>query len=267
MSHSPSTVPIKRVSSFSNHHRIIIPLFHNPICYNPILPNKPLRTICAPELPSFVSFSATEESSSSPSSPLELELLSEKPAIIVAGFLIEELPVLRQLLDSVEGHEICMIPTTPDLLMKPVGHVILGSQEPAWNMPMPSTWIHGGGWGQKRVILFHDLCQADQSAILQIIEDNGVKNISPYSLHKSFYLMKLGEVLALAVEANQITSQISDELFFKDELPPVEEVLGLGPVEELFRMPVPSSNDGNLFLLDEIAAGQSDKEIQNQDDM
>lgn len=45
-----------------------------------------------------------------------------------------------------------VIPSTPQLLRMPVEQV-LRSPEPRWDVPIPLDWVHGGGWGQRRMVL------------------------------------------------------------------------------------------------------------------
>lgn len=78
------------------------------------------------------------------------------PTIILAGFYLEELPAIRQLLDAAGGHNITLVPSMPWLLDLPL-HRALAEGEPQWDQPMPQTWVQGGGWGQRRVALFNDI--------------------------------------------------------------------------------------------------------------
>lgn len=81
---------------------------------------------------------------------------SGQAAVVLAGFYLEEVPGMRFVLDEMGGHGIVLIPCTPDLLHQPLGRV-LQETEPAWHEPMPSDWVHGGGWGQQRVVVFANL--------------------------------------------------------------------------------------------------------------
>jgi hypothetical protein len=78
------------------------------------------------------------------------------PTIILAGFYLEELPAIRQLLDAAGGHNITLVPSMPWLLDLPL-HRALAEGEPQWDQPMPQTWVQGGGWGQRKVALFNDI--------------------------------------------------------------------------------------------------------------
>ena len=75
-----------------------------------------------------------------------------QPTLVLAGFYIEELATVRQLLDEVGGNEVRVIPSTPALLAAPV-HEAMAAAEPRWDQPVPPDWLHGGGWGQQRMIL------------------------------------------------------------------------------------------------------------------
>jgi hypothetical protein len=78
------------------------------------------------------------------------------PTIILAGFYLEELPAIRQLIDAAGGHNITLVPSMPWLLDLPL-HRAIAEGEPQWDQPMPQTWVQGGGWGRRRVALFNDI--------------------------------------------------------------------------------------------------------------
>jgi hypothetical protein len=78
------------------------------------------------------------------------------PTIVLAGFYLEELPAIRQLLDAAGGVNITLVPCMPWLLDLPL-HRALAEGEPQWDQPMPQTWVQGGGWGRRRVALFNDI--------------------------------------------------------------------------------------------------------------
>lgn len=79
--------------------------------------------------------------------------LPERPTIVLAGFLVEELGIIRINLDACGGQDVVMVPTYPDLLYKPIEHVLV-ADEPSWDQPMPPQWVDGGGWSPKRTVLF-----------------------------------------------------------------------------------------------------------------
>ena len=79
-----------------------------------------------------------------------------RPTIILAGFYLEEIPVFRELLDAAGGQDITLLPCMPWLLDLSVDEA-LDEGEPQWDKPMPDTWVHGGGWGSRKVIIFNDI--------------------------------------------------------------------------------------------------------------
>ena len=83
-------------------------------------------------------------------------LLLSRPAIVLAGFPLEELPLVRTNLDAAGGQEVALIPCVPELLWQPAEYALRCS-EPAWDQPVPSQWVDGGGWGQRRVVMFSGL--------------------------------------------------------------------------------------------------------------
>lgn len=76
--------------------------------------------------------------------------------LVLAGFYIEELATVRELLDQVGGQAVRVIPTTPSLLTQPL-HEAVRVAEPRWDQPVPPDWLHGGGWGQQRMLLMANL--------------------------------------------------------------------------------------------------------------
>ena len=81
-------------------------------------------------------------------------LLSQ--VLVLAGFYIEELATVRELLDQVGWQAVRVIPTTPPMLTQPL-HQALRAPEPRWDQPVPPNWLHGGGWGQQRMLLMAGL--------------------------------------------------------------------------------------------------------------
>jgi hypothetical protein len=71
--------------------------------------------------------------------------------IIAAGFRLEELGGMRELLDGAGGQGVVLIPCEPSLLGLPTAEA-LQKTEPDWDRPMPAHWVHGGGWGATRVL-------------------------------------------------------------------------------------------------------------------
>lgn len=102
----------------------------------------------------FIAAAASEEHPiTAASAATAVDSLLQRPTLVLAGFLLEELPHIRLTLDAAGGHDIVIVVCHPDLLLQPVEHA-LAVGEPAWDQPMPPQWVDGGGWGRRRVILF-----------------------------------------------------------------------------------------------------------------
>lgn len=80
-----------------------------------------------------------------------------KMGMVLAGFLVAEMPIIRMALDEAGGNAIEMIVCSSDLLYTPVQQVFQEGSEPDWSSPIPPDWIDGGGWGQERVLLFQNI--------------------------------------------------------------------------------------------------------------
>lgn len=80
-----------------------------------------------------------------------------KMGMVLAGFLVAEMPIIRMALDEAGGNAIEMIVCSSDLLYTPVQKVFQEESEPDWSSPIPPDWIDGGGWGQERVLLFQNI--------------------------------------------------------------------------------------------------------------
>ena len=81
---------------------------------------------------------------------------SPRQALLLAGFYIEELATVRQLLDQVGADSVRVLPSTPAALHEPVA-AALAAPQPAWDRPVSPEWMHGGGWGQQRMVLMAGL--------------------------------------------------------------------------------------------------------------
>ena len=141
-------------------------------------------------------------------------------SIILGGFLVAEMPIIRQTLDEAGAYDIQMIVSHPDLLDVSVGNVLRYEQEPEWLHPVPDVWVDGGGWGKRRVLLCHNVPRVNQLEIVQILYDIGIPpRIDAMSLDGSMIFddsMKLGDVFAMAVD---MCRQSADdvELVFDDD--------------------------------------------------
>jgi hypothetical protein len=80
------------------------------------------------------------------------QLVFDTPAVVLAGFYVEELPGVRHMLDQAGGGDVVLIPCSPDLLPQPL-NLVLQLPEPAWEQPVPDDWVDGGGWGRQRIAL------------------------------------------------------------------------------------------------------------------
>ena len=141
-------------------------------------------------------------------------------SIILGGFLVAEMPIIRQTLDEAGAYDIQMIVSHPDLLDVSVGNVLRYEQEPEWLHPVPDVWVDGGGWGKRRVLLCHNVPRVNQLEIVQILYDIGIPpRIDVMPLDGSVMFddsMKLGDVFAMAVD---MCRQSADdvELVFDDD--------------------------------------------------
>jgi hypothetical protein len=139
------------------------------------------------------------------------------PSIILGGFLVAEMPIIRQTLDEAGAYGLQMIVSHPDLLDVSVGDVLRNEREPEWLHPVPDVWVDGGGWGKRRVLLFHDVPRVNQLEIVQILYDIGIPpRIDLMSLDGSVICdeaMKLGDVFGMAMDMGR---QSVDDIEFDD---------------------------------------------------
>lgn len=148
------------------------------------------------------------------------------PTIILAGFYLEELPAIRQLLDAAGGHNITLVPSMPWLLDLPL-HRALAEGEPQWDQPMPQTWVQGGGWGQRRVALFNDIASLAQGTILTMFESSPVGKVCALATTEDDMEADLGDVLAKATDAACLEKEPTmDFVESMEALPPIETVMG-----------------------------------------
>ncbi|KAL4422471.1 hypothetical protein ABPG75_008668 [Micractinium tetrahymenae] len=126
--------------------------------------------------------------------------LLEQPALVLAGFYLEELATVRQLLDQVGGQAIRVVPSTPALLHGPLAEA-LGQPEPAWDQPAPPDWQHGGGWGQQKMAVMAGLSEEQCQVLLNLLEEVELSPVIPALAAPDNLAAPLGEVLAVALKA------------------------------------------------------------------
>ena len=62
------------------------------------------------------------------------------PCLVLAGFRLEELPVVRNIIDKIASPDVKVIPVTgSEVLHMAVEHV-LSMPEPDWEKPRPENW-------------------------------------------------------------------------------------------------------------------------------
>ncbi|GAB4822546.1 hypothetical protein N2152v2_009592 [Parachlorella kessleri] len=158
------------------------------------------------------------------------------PALVLAGFYLEELAGVRAMLDKAGGQGITVIPCTPQLLGMPLGQA-LQQPEPRWEDAMPPNWVHGGGWGMQRMVLFSGLGLRAQGMVLQLLASSQMGDVVPLVATPDTAGRLLGQVLAEAFQAYRKRGPAAGvdlpgggQRRFVDSLPAVEEVV---PREEL----------------------------------
>ncbi|PRW60368.1 hypothetical protein C2E21_1188 [Chlorella sorokiniana] len=186
-----------------------------------------------------------------PGSPLDVE-----PTLVLAGFYIEEIAGVRQLLDEIGAAEVKVVPTTPERLYRPLGEV-LATPEPQWDQPVPDDWQAGGGWGQQPMVLMAGLDQQESNILLDLLEESVSASLCPAYATPENLGAPLGEVLAAglklwrqssggsgggaaatgaaaagtagggaaAAAAEAAASDAAEGVQFIGELPPLEELL------------------------------------------
>lgn len=154
------------------------------------------------------------------------------PAVIIAGFYIEELPAVRLLLDAAGGHDITLVPCLPTLLDQPL-HRALAQGEPQWDEPMPSDWVQGGGWGRQRVVLISDLAPMAANTIVAMLEASpaGVEGLCSLVVGAEDAGKRLGDVLGAAAMAEQGEEGLDGDAPLRfvageEALPAVEAAMG-----------------------------------------
>ena len=142
--------------------------------------------------------------------------------ILVAGFPVAEIPIIRRTLDDSGGYHIDMIVCSPETLLRPLKQVFDRTPPIEWLKPIPEEWIDGQGWGQMRVILFSkDIPHVHQLDIIQILHDIGMPRLysgSAAILTNDAEDISVADALALAVQYSPTDDDLfDDEDFSSDE--------------------------------------------------
>eukprot|EP00803_Ostreobium_quekettii_P004033 evm.model.scf_665.5 EVM.evm.TU.scf_665.5 scf_665:38896-43254(-) len=121
------------------------------------------------------------------------------PVALLAGFKVEELPVVRVLLDSAGGHAVKVVPVKADMMAMHVRDAV-HLPEPDWEKPRPENFTLGGGWGSQRVIVFGGVRVEAQAAVVELLEESGLPPVCVGVAAEETQDMLLGELLAEAVK-------------------------------------------------------------------
>jgi hypothetical protein len=201
--------------------------------------------------------------------PLDAGAPHGPPALILAGWYIEELAATRVLLDGAleGGTGVALIPATPALLEAPVG-LAFQSMEPDWGAPVPADWVHGGGWGAQRTIAFSGLAADAQAAVLAALEAGGVPDVRAVVAGAEDERRPLGELLAEAAPVRRGgAGAAAAPVAFVPDLPPVGAAVDAARAARADaaaaaaaeaaapRAPPRPLADDELDLIDELAGG------------
>ncbi|KAL4436074.1 hypothetical protein ABPG77_005522 [Micractinium sp. CCAP 211/92] len=126
--------------------------------------------------------------------------LLEQPALVLAGFYLEELATVRQLLDQAGGQAVKVVPSTRALLHAPLADA-LAQPEPAWDRPVPPDWEHGGGWGQQKMAVMAGLNGEQCQVLLNLFDEVELSPVVPALAAPDNLAAPLGSVLAVALKA------------------------------------------------------------------
>jgi len=122
-------------------------------------------------------------------------------AIFVAGFRLEELPLLHSVL-CIQGEsgngKVRIIPVTDQILSEPI-HKSLDS------LHVTNDAIRGDvglcrSWGMERVLLFSGLNIQTQATLFDLVEELGLGKVTPAMVDDNNCKRRLGDVLAEAVQ-------------------------------------------------------------------
>ena len=122
------------------------------------------------------------------------------PAVLLAGFRVEEVPRVRELLDELGGHDVPVLPVPQAYLERPLIDA-LQIQEPDWEAPRSDDTfpIRGGEFGSRRCAVFSGLDRGEMATIVSAIEARGLPRLVTAVVTSENCERTLGEALALAV--------------------------------------------------------------------
>lgn len=148
-----------------------------------------------------------------------LSSATNRERILLAGFPVAEIPIIRRTLDESGGYHIDMIVCDPQTLSRPLKQVFEDTPPIEWLKPIPLAWIDGQGWGQTRVILFgRDISHVHQLDIVQVLHDIGISRL--YSGSVEFFLdeeVSVAEALAQAVQSSPADKDPYSKTDFVDD--------------------------------------------------
>ena len=122
------------------------------------------------------------------------------PAVLLAGFRVEEVPRVRELLDELGGHDVPVLPVPQAYLERPLIDA-LQIQEPDWEAPRSDDTfpIRGGEFGSRRCAVFSGLDRGEMATIVSAIEARGLPRLVTAVVTSENCERTMGEALALAV--------------------------------------------------------------------
>ncbi len=143
--------------------------------------------------------------------------------MVLAGFLVAEMPIIRMALDEAGGNAIEMLVCSSDLLYKPVQQVFEKESEPDWSSPIPPEWVDGGGWGRERVVLFQNIpyvldhaCSRDQYARLIELYCTLCRQLNQLEIVQVLYDVGIPPIIhSMSLDMVDDTSQILGEVLGK----------------------------------------------------
>jgi len=136
--------------------------------------------------------------------------------ILVAGFPVAEIPVIRRTLDESGGYDIDMIVCSPHILQMPLQSVFEETPAIEWLKPMPVDWIDGQGWGQMRVILFsRGVPQIHQLEMVQILHDIGMSRL--YSGSAEILMNDNEEISVVDALSQAVQYKPPEDVLYREE--------------------------------------------------
>eukprot|EP00210_Caulerpa_lentillifera_P005454 g5215.t1 len=126
-----------------------------------------------------------------------------EPVILVAGFRIEELPVVRIMIDNVISKDVKLIPIRGQEMLHMRVEEVLSLPETEWEKPRPDECTTGGTWGSKRTVVFGGLPMSSQGALVEVMEESGLPPVCVTFISEKTKLMVLGELLVDAIRVQR----------------------------------------------------------------